>query len=75
MKPSSDERLNKQAGPGTKGLPLRDMWQRTPPPPLQLPIHRALLLEPRGTIPHTPECRSQEEGEWRVVVVVEGVQF
>lgn len=33
VKPSSDERLNKQAGPGTKGLPLSDMWQRTPPSP------------------------------------------
>lgn len=32
VKPSSDERLNKQAGPGTKGLPLRDMWQRPPSP-------------------------------------------
>lgn len=66
MKPSSDERLNKQAGPGTKGLPLSDMWQRTPPCPLRSPfIHGTLLLEPHGTIPHPTEDRSQEVVEWR----------
>lgn len=39
MKQLSEERLNKQAGPGTKSPPLRDMWQQNPlnprphPPP------------------------------------------
>lgn len=65
MKQLSEERLNKQAGPGTKNPPLRDMWQQnplnphpqTPPnPPTQptLPFSHdseALTLLPE---PHKP---------------------
>lgn len=66
----SEERLNKQAGPGTKSLPLRDMWQQsllTPATTIQLWTPST----PTGAtqaIPHAPrseprEGTMEEEGE------------
>lgn len=75
MKQLSEERLNKQAGPGTKNPPLRDMWQQnplnphpqTPPnPPTQptLPFSHdsealTLLLEPHKPF-HTLSLEPRE---------------
>lgn len=37
------KRLNKQAGPGTKSLPLRNMWQQNPLKPPHYPNHHSTL--------------------------------
>lgn len=71
----SEERLNKQAGPGTKSLPLRDMWQQNPLTPTTITTTTTIQLwtpyTPTGatqTIPHAPrleprEGTMEEEGE------------
>lgn len=51
MKQFSEERLNKQAGPGTKSLPLRDMWQQNP------------LKPPHSTLNPLPSSRSHTNPE------------
>ena len=61
VKQLSEERLNKQAGPGTKNLPLRDMWQQNPlnPHPQTPPKPTHPTLQPRLWSPHTPTGATQ----------------
>lgn len=72
VKQLSEERLNKQAGQGTKSPPLRDMWQQNPlnprPPPTHPSSHNGepltLLPEPHKQS-HIPRAWSQEKERWR----------
>lgn len=71
VKPFSEERLNKQAGPGTKSLPLRDMWQQTPsqsttPPYFPFIVHSYWSRTNRSTYPRAwsqERGKMEEEGE------------
>lgn len=76
VKQLSEERLNKQAGPGTKNPPLRDMWQQNPlnphpqTPPTNPPYPSATTLKPSHSYwSHTnrsiPWAWSQEKERWR----------
>lgn len=71
VKQLSVERLNKQAGPGTKSPPLTDMWQRNPLNPRPHPSlphlppggnsePLTLLPEPHRPLPHTPSSEPRE---------------
>lgn len=69
VKHCSEERLNKQAGPGTKSLPLRDMWQQNPlnrPPPLPNstldPLHSYWSHTNHSTYPELGAKRRKDGG-------------
>lgn len=53
MRQLSEERLNKQAGPGTKRPPLRDMWQQNPLNPCPHPPKVATLNPSHSHQSHT----------------------
>lgn len=53
MRQLSEERLNKQAGPGTKRPPLRDMWQQNPLNPCPHPPKAAMLNPSHSHQSHT----------------------
>lgn len=57
VKQLSEERLNKQAGQGTKSPPLRDMWQQNPLNPRPHLLHPP--LKPQRWTPHTPTGATQ----------------
>lgn len=65
VKPSSDERLNKQAGPGHNGSATQRHVAVHPPTPSRSPfiVHSYWSRAEPLHIP--PECRSQEEGTWQ----------
>ncbi|MEQ2233001.1 hypothetical protein ILYODFUR_017253 [Ilyodon furcidens] len=60
-----EERLNKQADPGTKSQPLKDMWQQNPLNPHPYPSTPLTLPTETHQLFLTPWMWSQEKQRWR----------